>query len=115
MLRLHTESDGRPRPLALTFEEFFLLVLLVAVCTVILRAAMISRLKARHSATWRELGAPLPMDFGLGHKAPRATGYLYKAKWVRSHDPVLVALGLGNFALAAITVVLFYVQFVSGY
>jgi hypothetical protein len=101
---------------SMKYTDFILALVGIVALAVVLRGAVILRLKTRHSELWRELGAPSPLDVGLGHEAPRrATGYLWKAKWLHSQDPILVALGIANFAVAAGTVVLFYIQFVSGY
>jgi hypothetical protein len=100
----------------LTYEQFVLLLVLGVATAMALRAAMIWRLKTRRSHLWRELGAPSPMDFGLRHEASRrATGYLWKAKWLASDDPILLLIGAFNFIVAIGTAVLFWIQFVSGF
>ena len=101
---------------SLKYIDFVLALIGIVALAVVLRGAIILRLKTRHSEVWRELGAPSPLDVGLGNEAPRrATGYLWKAKWLRSKDPFLMVLGIANFAVAVGTAILFYIQFVSGY
>jgi hypothetical protein len=101
---------------SLKYTDFVLALIGIVALAVALRGAIILRLKTRHFEVWRELGAPSPLDVGLSDEAHRrATGYLWKGKWLRSNDPLLVLLGVANFAVAAVTAILFYIQFVSGY
>ena len=116
MLLEHSESNGERRGSYLTYYEFILVVTLAVGLDAAIRAAIISRLRNRHSDIWRQLGAPPLLDHVVaGGAGRRVTAYLWKAKWLGSKDPVLIALGLANFVMAFGILALIYIQFILGY
>ena len=110
------DIDGKEKLIRLTYGDFVLVLMIVAVLGLGIRVAIVSRLRARHSQIWRELGAPPPISYGFGGRAShQLTTYVWKARWLGSNDALLIVLGVLNFVLAAALAVLLYLQFAYGF
>jgi len=100
----------------LDHTTFSLLLVAVVLGGLAVRALILKRVQHRHASVWSTLGAPPLLDLGFSDAASRrATAYLWTGKWVHTRDPVIVALGLTNWVLAGVVLVLFYHQIKWGF
>jgi len=92
----------------MSYEAFWYVFFAVLIAIVMLRAAIIARLRNKFPSIWKSLGEPAYLETGIWNgPSRRADFYILAGKWIDTRDLTLTTMCATTIALFVVDVTLF--------